>query len=1360
MGAASFVQTKFYGGVWSPLAQGRMEDPAYKTGLNVCHNGLPMESGPWARRPGTRFVSHTKAGAAGRLIGYDPAQDEAYQFEFTAGFLRFYRGLSHVFQSGSDQIATLLRITSDTQAVVYLNATIPTGWANGDTIVFSLNSVPCSAPSLCGREFVISDLDSTNRAFKIKDALTGNYVSGVDIAWQETTSVDADQIYKVAELATPYTGTAWRYVRGVQDIDNLLLLHPTIKPRKVSETIGLAAPFQIAAQDFEDGPYLDQNETATTLGLSGLSGSVTVTASSVVGINGGLGFQSTDVGRVIRWRSSAPVWSNATTYAAGATVTSAAGVVFQSLLGTNLNHDPDADDGTWWEVTGDSVTWTWLRITARSSTTVVTATILGAAPRVTTATPAWRLGRYSDTTGWPTCGTYHEGRLWLAGAESNQVDASMSNKPFVFSPTSTDGTVADDNGISAKANATQANVIYWMISTDDGLIMGTLAGEWRVKSTSLDDPLGPSTIQMRRVSTYGCANSEPVNAGQVLFIQRQKRKLMAHVRAAENDYLAENLSITADETTVSGLEELGWQQEPFLTAWARRADGTLVGCFYKKAESSYALKSLEPMWAESAVGWHDHTLGSGRTVESISTGPAPDGLSDALFMVTSDGTTRWVEMLRPAWDGEQENWASCFVDAGAEACCARVQKISQGDSFDGVRIYGCWHLNGATVVPVVAGLDLGDRVVSNGYVDIPFGSDPEGQFTETFLTAESDGDYGPLSTTLTNFYVVYQNVPPAVTTYSLVAHVGPDAAITGSYSGTVICDQEDDNLRDNVYQIQLVSGGVTAGIRKLSGATGAESLQRTEAAVFSGLNIVDLDTSTTFTPTLQATPAIFLSDPDPDKQWLIAPISGGNSRVWGQIEVNTGSNELKWAHTLGGRTSAFDPDGTYIGTGEYIISGTNTHVPTIRNSMAPVRCGTQNGDAGRKFKNFFAYAGSSSASKSNNVCVVWVHDGGMELQNWWTLTGTGLDDVDVCTGRYGDQVTGTFIQCMHPRYGGSQTTPWLFHEAWIRSVSDTVAGSGTRRIGTLSPSDVDPAWTKFLGFAGVMFDQKDGNILVFCTTDEAVANQNYLVKISTNKNGVGAATIVWKTAIPFIGYLNKDPQSCATQEIFGSFGILVTSLSTDFLYTFDTIAGTYTTTAVNPGHVVSTNQLWNRLTSSITAFGSYTDNGTPDPALIGDYLTNTNPPPFTNKWHRIYFGAPNPPGVISSGQSIDLTYLIPSTIGYTYTSQGQLLRPDFGPDAGAQNGPSFGKKRRFHWHATSFYRTRKASVGSKFGNLYPVKFTTGGGEAIAAPGLFTGIVADTVQNDYSYAGQLTWQIDRPYPLTITAMGGNLQAQDR
>jgi hypothetical protein len=62
MADASFLQTSFLGGEWSPLLQGRMDDPRYRSGMNVARNTLPIEEGSAVRRPGTQQIGPTRSG--------------------------------------------------------------------------------------------------------------------------------------------------------------------------------------------------------------------------------------------------------------------------------------------------------------------------------------------------------------------------------------------------------------------------------------------------------------------------------------------------------------------------------------------------------------------------------------------------------------------------------------------------------------------------------------------------------------------------------------------------------------------------------------------------------------------------------------------------------------------------------------------------------------------------------------------------------------------------------------------------------------------------------------------------------------------------------------------------------------------------------------------------------------------------------------------------------------------------------------------------------------------------------------------------------------------------------------------------
>src|ERR1700730_1775442 len=104
---ASFVQTSFLGGEISQSAQGRLDLPAYKISMNVCLNGIPIESGAWMRRPGTRHVAPARGGGRGRLIPFAFAQNFPYVMEFTDGFLRFTTGPSLVMTNDAQAITAI-----------------------------------------------------------------------------------------------------------------------------------------------------------------------------------------------------------------------------------------------------------------------------------------------------------------------------------------------------------------------------------------------------------------------------------------------------------------------------------------------------------------------------------------------------------------------------------------------------------------------------------------------------------------------------------------------------------------------------------------------------------------------------------------------------------------------------------------------------------------------------------------------------------------------------------------------------------------------------------------------------------------------------------------------------------------------------------------------------------------------------------------------------------------------------------------------------------------------------------------------------------------------------------------------------
>ena len=126
--------------------------------------------------------------------------------------------------------------------------------------------------------------------------------------------------------------------------------------------------------------------------------------------------------------------------------------------------------------------------------------------------------------------------------------------------------------------------------------MGTSGGEYVVTSGT-QEPLNPTNTQIKRQTTYGTADIQPVQVGNVtLFVQRAKRKVRELGYNYDADsYTAPDLTILAEHITESGIKEFALQQEPDNIVWCVLENGKLVGMTYRREEQ--------------VVAWHEHIIG-------------------------------------------------------------------------------------------------------------------------------------------------------------------------------------------------------------------------------------------------------------------------------------------------------------------------------------------------------------------------------------------------------------------------------------------------------------------------------------------------------------------------------------------------------------------------------------------------------------------------------------------------------------------------------------------------------------------------------------------------------------------------------
>ena len=476
------------------------------------------------------------------------------------------------------------------------------------------------------------------------------------------------------EVVSPYADTdlidseGKKKFQTAQSADVLYIVNGDFEVRalgRVSDT-----NWNLTTIDLIDGPYLPENTETTTLTLSGTSGSVTVTASAVTGINGGSGFLSTDVGRLFRWK------------------------------------DPANN-------------WTWLEITAVGSTTSITATIKGPNASAGTATNDWRLGVYSETTGWPRVVTFFQDRLLLAGSDSypDRYDLTRtggySDTELQFAPSDADGTVTDDAAITGTLQSGQVNSIQWANQDERGLVIGTYEGEWIVRPDTNNGILTPSNAKADKISSVGSAYIQPVSIESgTVFMQRARKKILDIVYNFDRDQLKpRDTTVACEHITGSGISEIAFQQEPDSLVWLRREDGLLVSMTYYPDEQVFAA--------------HRHPIGGvDVVVESISTIPSSDGSRDELALIVkrtvNGATVRYIEYMTAYYKTGTDKENAVNVDCALTYDGAATNTVT-----------GLDHLEGETVKLMVDGNSHPDLVVSSGSVTLA--NDVEGSTIQVGL---------------------------------------------------------------------------------------------------------------------------------------------------------------------------------------------------------------------------------------------------------------------------------------------------------------------------------------------------------------------------------------------------------------------------------------------------------------------------------------------------------------------------------------------------------------------------------------------------------------------------------------------------
>lgn len=519
-----------------------------------------------------------------------------------------------------------------------------------------------------------------------------------------------------------------------QQSEVLHVVNPLVKPySRTGSTNFVATPFV-------DGPYLDINTTATTLTPSATSGTITFTASSITGINNGIGFQTTDVGRLFRFFDRGIVYNiTAITKAAAGilTITQSGLQVGDSIYVTNIagmtqlnNADKpyivasvannytagvftnskitlkDSETGQLINTSGYSTytssgyiqkvaagTWHSCLIASRSSTTVITATISTSVEdeiqtrsikALSSLIPQaqWRLGAWSDTTGFPKCVHFFGQRAVYAGntLKPQTIWMSRIGDPTNFSPTT-----LPDAAQTLDINDTTYNAINW------------LAGD-RFLRVGGDNSI--NVVNLELTNTYKevverAKAVRPVDLGtSTIFVSKDGKSLkMVDYEGDTTRLKAVNLNIHNDEIFEgSTIKKISLQNYPDKVLWVVTAAGKLC--------------SLTLDADSKTLAWAAHVIGGANSVQDVEV-ITTSGVDRVWLLVNrtiSAATVLQLEKL--SYDFRNTALVDCnFLDSSK--AYTNVSTCT-----------GLTHLEGKVVKVLADGAMLSDKTVSSGSITL------------------------------------------------------------------------------------------------------------------------------------------------------------------------------------------------------------------------------------------------------------------------------------------------------------------------------------------------------------------------------------------------------------------------------------------------------------------------------------------------------------------------------------------------------------------------------------------------------------------------------------------------------------------
>jgi len=649
------VQNTFDKGEISPLLGARSDVDFWRSSLAYCRNFNVLTHGGLRRRSGTVFIAEVAdSNQFTRLLPFKFSEDQAYVLALNGnGSMRFLSERQQLFSGASPYAisqpfnsAALPKVSYDqfNDAAYFAHKNVqPKKLLRSGDISWSIENVVFNDGPYMDKEDVVTTLrpgatGSVDIASQTSSNNTGTGFQQFDLVSPQAvdnywvTSANSEFMYDSPNgwEFQGWDGTDWIVLHVVEGENGW-----TRRDRHYFQTDNKRAFSRYRFNWL--GP---QGDEATQLrwgdiGLHRLAteqAPTTLTASSTAGINRGAGFQPSDVGRAIRYM-------------------------------------------------GPSARWQWAKVTGYISASQVLVQLYGHVLLNTAPIASWRMGSFSDSSGWPGAVRLFDERIMWARTNSQPVTV-FGSKQGQFEDYGLSDPQVETDGLAITLLSSNQNEILWL-ADDEDLVTGS-AGQIRtVGPADLNKTFSATNISQRKGPTSGAAHLKPLSIGGVtLYSGIGATKIRELVMGDQNRYVAPELSLLGEHLFKSGIVDWGYCERPDPQIYCAMADGSLVSVTYDREQK--------------VVGFAKHEI-TGGAVESIAVVPGvEDGFDDVYLSVrrTINGQMkRYIEVLERPFDGDIDTINGAFhVDCGLKYSGSPIQTVT-----------GLGHLEGQTVIALADG---------------------------------------------------------------------------------------------------------------------------------------------------------------------------------------------------------------------------------------------------------------------------------------------------------------------------------------------------------------------------------------------------------------------------------------------------------------------------------------------------------------------------------------------------------------------------------------------------------------------------------------------------------------------------------